>query len=165
MPPPPSSSSALSAPLPAADFLPHRPPLLWVDSLLAIDDHSCRCAVSLGDRFLPFLDKQHRLPAHFLLEIIAQSIGVWAGWHDRQRGIPPQSGMLLSCRNFSSAQPHFTFGDTLEIQVEKLVQDQGTGSFEGKVFLAKPAVAQATLTTYQTAWENLEKLLQRPALP
>lgn len=156
------SPSQLPAPLPAADFLPHRPPLLWVDALLAIDDQSCRCTVTLGDRFLPFLDGQGRLPAHFLLEIIAQSIGVWAGWHDHRRGIPPQSGMLLSCRNFSSDRSDFPFGTTLEILIEKLVQDQGTGSFEGKVFLEQTTVAQATMTTYQTAWENLEHLLQRP---
>jgi predicted hotdog family 3-hydroxylacyl-ACP dehydratase len=148
--------------LPAADFLPHTPPLLLVRTLLEIDENSVSCEAVLDDSVTPFLDSANALPAWFLIEMIAQTIGVWAGWHDHARGIALQSGLLLGCRQFTCEQPAFPPGTRLRINAQKLIEDNGTGSFEAQVFAGgTDAVARATLTTHQTTWNHLDSLLKR----
>ncbi len=147
--------------LPARDFIPHREPMLWVKTLLEIDDENAVCEAVLDDDFLPFFDESGAFPAHLLTEIVAQTIGVWAGWHDRQRGIPVQAGMLLGCRRFSCEKDAFPRGARLRVHVKKLVEDNGTGSFEGTVFFDNLAVASATITTHKTSWEKLSEILVR----
>ena len=149
--------------IPAADFLPHTAPMLLVHTLLAVDERTVTCEAVLDDAVTPFLDADNALPAWFLVEMIAQTIGVWAGWHDRARGLELQSGLLLGCRQFTCVQPAFPPGTRLRIHAEKLVEDNGTGSVDAQVFAngGRTAIARATLTTHKTAWEKLAILLKR----
>ncbi|MDR3228687.1 MAG: hypothetical protein LBT53_04675 [Puniceicoccales bacterium] len=153
----------MNFPQPAALFLPHRPPMLYVQHALAVDDRSAVCETALDDTFAPFFaaaaDGTDALPAHFLLEIIAQSIGVWAGYHTLQKGEAAKSGMFLGCRDFTTVRPEYPRGDILRIEVKLLVLDGATGSFEGVVLCAGERIASATLTTHQVTWEQLDALL------
>jgi predicted hotdog family 3-hydroxylacyl-ACP dehydratase len=139
--------------------------MLLIRTLLDVTADSVLCETTLNDAVLPFLDPAGALPSWFLIEMMAQSIGVWAGWHDHARNIAVQSGLLLGCRQFECAQPSLPLGSRLRITARKLVEDNGTGSFEAHVFLcdanAETPVASATLTTHQTSWEHLESLLVR----
>jgi predicted hotdog family 3-hydroxylacyl-ACP dehydratase len=135
--------------------------MLWVRTLCGIDAESVTCETVVDDAFAPFLDADGALSSVALMEIIAQSIGVWAGWHDKMAGRPAQSGMLLGCRQLRSAKPSFAYGARLRVEARKLVEQNGVGSFDARIFQDGAEVAAGTLTTYQTTWEHLDELLQR----
>ncbi|MDR0535659.1 MAG: hypothetical protein LBG65_04830 [Puniceicoccales bacterium] len=143
------------------EFLPHSTPMLWAKNLTMIDGGGATCESRIGDDFLPFLDDAGELPATLLIEIMAQTIGVWVGFHDRENGRPAQSGMLLGCRDFRPAVRSIPFDSTLRVSVEIVVRDEFVGVFEAKAFLEGACVARATLSTCQISWENLEELLKR----
>jgi predicted hotdog family 3-hydroxylacyl-ACP dehydratase len=157
----------MNFPQPAAKFLPHKPPMLFLERAVAIGAETTVCETTLDAKFEPFYavgaDGAAALPAHFLLEIIAQSIGVWAGFHTLEKGEPEKSGMFLGCRDFTSERDAYKRGETLRIEVKLLVLDGDTGSFEGAVFrpggLGGKRVASAILTTHQVTWERLDALL------
>ena len=50
------------------------------------DTATCRVAVSPGSVLAPFLDTNGDLPGWFALELMAQTVGVWSGWHRQQQG-------------------------------------------------------------------------------
>jgi predicted hotdog family 3-hydroxylacyl-ACP dehydratase len=170
----------MNFPQPAARFLPHRPPMLFLENVLDVAAETAVCETTLDAKFDPFYadtdatadaaannpatataaSAAAALPAHFLLEIIAQSIGVWAGYHTLQKGEPAKSGMFLGCRDFTTTHPAYPRGTALRIEVKLLVLDGDTGSFEGTVFGATgERLARAILTTHQVTWERLDALL------
>ncbi len=84
--------------LPVGDYLPHRAPMLLLDRVIQVSDERVVCEVTINHQgvLAPFLNAQGELPAWFGVEIMAQTVGVWSGFHARQRGdrnIRP--GMLL----------------------------------------------------------------------
>lgn len=75
---------------PAARWLPHAAPMLLLDQLIAVDDEQVHCQVSTcaGGVLTPFLTPQGELPAWFGVEMMAQTVGVWSGWHAKQAAPP-----------------------------------------------------------------------------
>ena len=89
--------------LPVGDYLPHRAPMLLLDRVIQVSDERVVCEVTINHHgvLAPFLNAQGELPAWFGVEIMAQTVGVWSGFHARQRGdrdIRP--GMLLGGRGY-----------------------------------------------------------------
>jgi predicted hotdog family 3-hydroxylacyl-ACP dehydratase len=136
-----------------------------VKTVLNVDVDTVSCEIDVDNALTPFC-KNGALPAEFIIEMCAQTVGVWAGWHDHAAGVPPQSGLLLGCRGFSCDCPALPVGTRLRIDAEKLTENGGTGSFECRVFKINTTgdtvqIATATLTTHKTTWDNLRKLLKR----
>ncbi|MDR1283078.1 MAG: 3-hydroxy-fatty acyl-ACP dehydratase [Opitutaceae bacterium] len=153
--------------LPAADYLPHEPPMLLVQRLLEItpDTVACHTAPDAAT-FAPFANQDGSLPAALLLEIMAQTIGVWAGWHCRAAGQPVQPGLILGCRDFSATLATLPAGACLRSTARKIFYDDGTATFECAVETDTVRIASATLTTRRVTWDQLENLLppSRPGL-
>lgn len=93
-------------------YLPHASPMVLLERVLEVGEEHAQCAVTVSpDGVLaPFLDAQGALPGWYGIELMAQAIGVWSGWHGRQHAQPPQLGMLLggapstaNCRYFLPA--------------------------------------------------------------
>ncbi|MEE3651685.1 MULTISPECIES: hotdog family protein [unclassified Brenneria] len=84
---------------PAAHYLPHQSPMVLVDEVIHVDDEHahCRVSVSRAGILAPFLNADGHLPAWFGIEIIAQAIGVWSGWHgSRDARHKKSSGAILN---------------------------------------------------------------------
>ncbi|MDR8269420.1 3-hydroxy-fatty acyl-ACP dehydratase, partial [Acinetobacter baumannii] len=68
------------------------------------DTATCRVAVSPGSVLAPFLDTNGDLPGWFALELMAQTVGVWSGWHRQQQGQTSLAlGMVLGARELVCA--------------------------------------------------------------
>ncbi|NDL65620.1 ApeP family dehydratase [Acerihabitans arboris] len=147
--------------LPAAQYLPHDTPMVLVERLCGINADSARCQVTVGSQGVlrPFLDADGNLPAWYALEMMAQTIGVWSGWHGRQRGETPRAGLLLGARALNCAQPVFTSGSELDISIILLLQDERIGSFECLIQRAGETLASGRLNTYQPDDNEINQLL------
>lgn len=150
--------------LPVGDYLPHRAPLLLLERVLDVTPDSVVCAVTVSPHgvLAPFLTPQGELPAWFGVEIMAQTVGVWSGFHARQRGARDiRPGMLLGGRGYRASAPTFAAHSELEIEMHLLMRDDKLGSFEGEIRCGTSLLASGRLNTYQPDDDELTRLAQQ----
>lgn len=84
------------------------------------------------------------------IEYMAQAIAAWAGWQSRQRGAPPQVGLLLGCRRYECSQPSFVPGSTLQVHVECSFRgDAGVSQFDCRIDCGATTLARAALNVFE----------------
>lgn len=91
-----------------AEFLSHRPPMLLLSEVASIEEESVQCLTKLGAQgpLAPFANEKGLVGNEFMIELMAQTIGVWAGkWHQTPENTDPNNpdafaeiGLLLSVR-------------------------------------------------------------------
>lgn len=155
--------------LAAEGYLPHAAPMVMLEQVIDVGEQSARCQVRVSKEgvLAPFLDEQGRLPSWFALELMAQTIGVWSGWHASQGGSAPRLGLLLGGRGLKCSLPTFPADSLLTISASMLLQDEKLASFECAITMNNldnsddQSLAQARLNTYQPDAEELQTLFQQ----
>lgn len=156
----------------AEHYLPHAAPMVLIEKVLDVGEQSacCQVNVSADSVLAPFLDVQGQLPAWYAIELMAQTVGVWSGWHAQASGGEARLGMLLGGRGLKCSMPAFPAGSVLTISVTMLLQDEKLASFECAITMGlctnspDEPVAQARLNTYQPEPQELTKLIQGTAI-
>jgi len=154
----------MSGYLTPGDYLPHDAPMLLLDEVISVSADSARCRVALNaDGVLaPFLDDEGRLPGWYALELMAQTVGVWSGWHRHQQGEKRISlGMVLGARDLEAKVSHFPADATLDIAVHLLMQDSRFGSFEATIYQCEQPVATGRINTFQPDEAELAQLFNQ----
>ncbi|AJJ63110.1 ApeP family dehydratase [Yersinia aldovae] len=141
-------------------YLPHQSPMVMLDQVYAVGEEGAECRVTLSEDgvLAPFLDAQGCLPNWFAIELMAQTIGVWRGWHGLEQATQPTIGMLLGGRAICCELAVFPAGCELQICVHLILQDEKIGSFECDISIAGKPVARGRLNTYQPDAEEIKKL-------
>lgn len=148
----------------AVAYLPHDTPMVLVDEVILIEPHRacCRVVVSADGILAPFLNARGALPAWFGIEIIAQTIAVWSGWHDSHAsGTEPEPGLLLGGRGYRCQQDTFPAGAELVATATLLMRDEKIGSFDGLITVDGQPWASGRLNTLQPDRQQLQQLLQQ----
>lgn len=156
----------MSCYLTPGDYLPHDAPMLLLEEVISVTDDTatCRVTVSPDGVLAPFLDAQGNLPAWFALELMAQTVGVWSGWHrvlHQQESL--SLGMVLGARELVCATGMLAGGLTLSITVTLLMQDARFGSFECIIEANGETVSSGRINTFQPTSEELNTLFQQGA--
>lgn len=142
-------------------YLPHRSPMVLLDTVVSVSDYSACCEVTVSpDGVLArYLDENHNLPSWYAIELLAQTVGVWSGWHQQRTNTQkPEMGLLLSGRSLKSEIPYFKVGSKLSIRIHLQLQDNNIGNFEGEISLEGHMLVCGRLTTYQPTFDELETL-------
>ena len=145
-------------------YLPHDEPMILLDTVVNVTDTQavCRVAVNESGALGPFINHQGNLPGWYALELMAQTVGVWSGWHRQQRNENQISlGMVLGARELKCALPAFAHDSKLEITVTLLMQDQRIGSFECAIASAGLTCASGRINTFQPTAEELTTLFKQ----
>ena len=125
------------------DFLPHRPPFRFVDSLIRLFDDGAECELALtGDD--PRL-QQGRLAPLFLLEALAHTTAVFHGAQNTTSEKSPDSGMLVQIGDaqfFSSAHA----GDRVFLHVKRVHSLGRFARFAGVASVGDKPLVKADLT-------------------
>lgn len=146
------------------DYLPHDAPMMLLASVECVTDDTavCRVAVNRQSVLAPFLNADGDLPGWYALELMAQTVGVWSGWHRQQQGQDHIAlGMVLGARELICASGHFTQGLTLDITVKLLMQDERFGSFECAISADEETLATGRVNTFQPSAEELTSLFNQ----
>ncbi|MDF7649766.1 hotdog family protein [Pantoea sp. Acro-805] len=154
--------------LPVSQYLPHRAPMLLLDRVLQVTEDSVVCEVTVNNLgvLAPFLTAQGELPAWYGVEIMAQTVGVWSGFHARQRGDKDiRPGMLLGGRGYRATAPSFAANSRLRVAMHLLMRDDKLGSFEGEIRSQDKVIASGRLNTYQPDEQELTRLAQQGTQP
>lgn len=110
----------------------------------------------------PFLNADGDLPGWYALELMAQTVGVWSGWHRQQQGQEHIAlGMVLGARELICASGRFAAGLTLDITVKLLMQDERFGSFECAISANEETLATGRVNTFQPSAEELTSLFNQ----
>lgn len=134
-------------PAPSA-LIDHRGAMAFIDELLDCDATAARCrAVIRADN--PFLVGE-RLPGWVLLEYIAQSVAVFAGYRRRADGEAHRHGLLLGCRSMQLPGPDPRVKDVVDLRVEEVVRLDGFGNFRGAATCDGVLLAEGVLSVLET---------------
>lgn len=149
--------------LPPECYLPHRAPMLLLDRVIEIGADHVICEVALDTQgvMAPFLSPLGELPVWFGVEIMAQTVGIWSGYHAHQRGensIRP--GMLLGGRGYRAIVSAFAARSTLRVEMRLLMRDDKLGSFDGEIRSNGVVIASGRLNMYQPDEQELMRLQQ-----
>ncbi len=124
-----------------------------VERLLAIDDHRARCALTVRDNN-PFIDARNELPGWVGVELMAQAIALFAGYHCLLRDEAVRVGYLLGSRQYSCHTSAFGVGSELLIEIEQEYHNEGMGLFYCRILHGDTELASARLNTYQAPLSN-----------
>jgi predicted hotdog family 3-hydroxylacyl-ACP dehydratase len=152
--------------LPVVEYLPHDAPMLMLEDVISVTESTthCRVAVSHNGVLAPFLDPQGNLPGWYAMELMAQTVGVWSGWHRRQNGQETIAlGMILGARELVCAAGHLPAGKVLDIEVKLLMQDDRFGSFDCTIATEGTPLASGRVNTFQPTTEELTSLFKQGA--
>ncbi|EKM0666622.1 3-hydroxy-fatty acyl-ACP dehydratase [Cronobacter turicensis] len=147
-------------------YLPHETPMLLLESVLAVSENLARCRVTVSPQgvLAPFLTAEGELPAWYAMELMAQTVGVWSGWHRISRGEPGIAlGMILGARDLQCQHSAFPQGSTLDIDVTLLLQDEKFGSFEATIHCGEICFARGRINTFQPDNAELNQLFSQGA--
>lgn len=136
------------------ELLPHRPPMLWIDEVLAREADAVRCRLTVRPTHL-FVEDGAVEPV-VAIEWIAQAVAALVGLFDRDRALSPRPGYLIAIPEAKFFVDQFAVGDVLEIGARRVWGDDTLASFEGTVDRGGDRAAQAQLSVYRRALREAE---------
>ncbi len=135
--------------IPVQEFLPHRPPILLIDTLEDATPDSCITHVRV-DPGAWYAGPDGAMPAWFGLELMAQTAAALSGHRRKSANKRPVNGYLLGTRNYESWVPRFPAGEILEVEIRLLYLDEsGLSAFACEIRHLGKTVARATIKTFE----------------
>jgi len=134
---------------PPERLIDHRAAMSFIDGLESCDELWARCSSTIRDDN-PFL-VEGRLPNWVLIEYIAQSVAMFAGYRRSLDGAPHRHGLLLGCRSMTLADVVLNVGDRIETEVEEVVRLDDFGRFNGTARRNGEVLAEGALSVVETA--------------
>ena len=108
-----------------AQFIPHKPPMHWLDQAWLEEDGSIGARWTIPDDNLVIntLLQANVLPPAAVLEVLAQAAACQAGLSASQAHTPVPGGRLVAIEHLSFGAP-IRVGDTLELRISVMRQWQ-----------------------------------------
>ena len=101
-----------------AELLPHKPPMLLLTSCGTADGECVTARCTIGEQCRLFRLSDGRYGTWMLIELMAQTVGIYAGLKNREAGSAPRIGFLLGARKFTVHTPFLTEGDVIDLSAE-----------------------------------------------
>ncbi|NUF48703.1 ApeP family dehydratase [Gilliamella sp. ESL0250] len=145
---------------PAIYYLPHEKPMVMVEKVHLIDDEQCICSVQVNKNGIlaPFLNENNELPNLYTIELMAQTIGVWNGYHGIINNKKPQLGMLLGGRSIKTSLPTFPHYSNLIIHANLVLFDTKLANFDCQIKIDDQCVVSGKLNVYEPDQTELDYL-------
>ena len=143
-----------------AELLPHKPPMLLLTSCSTADGERVTARCTVGEQCRLFQLPDGRYGTWMLIELMAQTVGIYAGLKNRAAGSAPRIGFLLGTRKFNVHTQYLAEGDVIDLSAEYIFYaDSGLPSqFDCRAYIAGREIASANLTVYQPkstdAWKT-----------
>lgn len=124
------SHTYLTAPCDARGLLPQSGPMRLIDEGVSYSEAGAESLMTVkSDNLLLDLDTG-RFPASGLMEVMAQTIGIFAGINARRAGLEPKIGLLLGSRKITLQASDYPVETKFRTTAEKsFVSDEGLWQF------------------------------------
>lgn len=115
-------------------LIPHRSPMLLLDSALAVDDSRALAAVTITEQSPFYRPERRAVPAWVGLEYMAQTIALWSGEQLRRADKAIRIGFLLGTRKYAAEVAWFAAGTRLEVEITAVfLEPGGLSSFDCEI--------------------------------
>lgn len=129
-------------------LVPHRGPMLWVDEVIGRGDDRVRTLLTIRPDHVFLTDG--RVEALICVEWMAQTVAALVGLRDRDDGeATPRPGYLIAIPEAHFLVPHFSVGDAVEIEVNRIWGDDELASFKCEVQRDHVPCATAQVSVYR----------------
>lgn len=115
----------------AVQFIPHEQPMVFVDHLIEANDVFAIAELVIRPELM-FCEAEG-LPTWTSIELMAQTISVYAGHKGKMSGLPPKIGFLLGTRKMQLPVPYFALGESVRIKAEQGYLHEGLGQFNCEI--------------------------------
>lgn len=134
---------------PVADYLPHRPPMLLIDSIVEVTDQRAVCRAKIHPDCVFAIDGVVHPSA--MIEFVAQACAIYVGVGDAREGDRPRVGLIIACREVSFDVDSFAVGDELTIVASKVFGQTQLAAFTGTVTRGDALCATVQLSVADAA--------------
>ena len=136
---------------PIESYLPHRPPMLLLSSVLRCDDDSLN-ALAEVDGAAWYADSLGRMPSWIGIELMAQAIAAHMGVLAAEGHRAARPGALLGVQHYVMHQAAFVATARLEIQATSILSgESGHGAYACRIMEGACCAAEAVIKVYQPA--------------
>jgi len=133
----------LTLPMPAAAFIPHRPPMQLVDTLISYGDGTGVVeATPVADCIL--VDEDGALDEAAFVELLAQGYAVIKGYDDLLQGKEISEGYLVGVRKLRITG-RARAGEPLLVRIRTVGSFEGFAVAEGEIERAAEIIASGTI--------------------
>ncbi len=141
-------------------LLPHDAPMILIDDALDASDNHLTAQVTICADSLFYNEQQQAIPSWVGMEMMAQTIAAYAGFQALQKNETVKVGFLLGTRKYQCSQPCFAKGESYQVRVEKLYQeDNGLGSFKCTMHHNAELVASSNINVFSPP--NIDEFLEQ----
>jgi predicted hotdog family 3-hydroxylacyl-ACP dehydratase len=136
---------------PVGQLVPHAPPMLLIDRVIAHGENLTVCEVEVkpDSLFTVERDGLREVPAIVGIEYMAQTVAAFAGLSARKERRAPRIGFLIGCRELRLETDAFAPGDVLTVEARRLFGENDLGSFACTITRDGRTLVTGTLTVYQ----------------
>ena len=139
----------ISLPCPAERLIPHRPPMLFIDSLIKRVGDKATALVRVPANSI-CIDPDRGILPEFFVEIMAQTMAAANGYDALSEKSEPRNGFLVGLDKFQLLEK--TAGETMRIEITKTFEFGPVKIIEGQVFCNDKVLAVGEVKV----WEDLE---------
>jgi predicted hotdog family 3-hydroxylacyl-ACP dehydratase len=132
--------------------LPHAGPMILLDEVAAYSADRLEAAVEIrsDSRFI----RAQGMPAHVIIEYMAQACSAFSGIEALDGGGSPRVGYLLGTRAFRAHRSWIGEGELLAITADLVYRDEEMSVFDCRAVAGSDEIAFARLTVYQPATDD-----------
>ena len=136
--------------LDVAEFIPHRAPMILIDSLLEHQTDTLLTDVYISAQSAYFDPATQSVPNYVGIEYMAQSIAALAGIEAKAKQEPIKIGFLLGTRKLKLDIKAYKHGEHYHTRVTRLYQeDSGLAVFDCQILHNNEVVAKANVNVFQ----------------
>lgn len=126
--------------------------MVLLSEVVSIDDTQAVSRTVIGQQMAPFARADGSVSGSVILELMAQTVGLFAGRRARLRGQAPQIGFLLGTRSMSCTVSELAAGTQVQVRVRCVYLDEDNdlpSQFACEATLDDRVISEANLTVYQ----------------
>ena len=141
-------------------IVPHRGRMLLLSRVKGynLEERSIEAEYDITGDCLFYDSAMAGVPAWAGFEFIAQAISAYSGIRNREYGIPPKMGFILSVASMRMEIPFFKAGSTVEIKTREIDRMDLVFTFEGEIFLEGKKVLEGKLMIMEVNNEKAQAM-------
>lgn len=130
----------------AIDFIPHQQPMVFIDDVVEIGENFATAQLTIRPELM--FCEASGLPTWSSIELMAQTISLYAGSQGQKLGRAPKIGFLLGTRKLHLPIPFFEMGEVVTIRAERQYLHEGLGQFACEIHYQDHTI-NAMLSVYE----------------